>query len=70
MTRSNLHLVAGLLHATDVVDGDGVEALELGDGLRQLQIAFGDEQLGDQAEHLMSPHMRLGGLPFHHFLEQ
>ena len=45
-----LHLLGRLLDVADVVDNDGVEALEPGDGLRELQVALGDQKLGNQTE--------------------
>ena len=43
--KEHLHLLAGLLDVADVVDDDGVEALESSDRLRQFQVALGGEQL-------------------------
>ena len=48
--EKDLHLLGRLLDVADVVDDYGVETLEPGDGLRKLQVALGDQKLGDQSE--------------------
>ena len=48
--EEDLHLLRRLLDVADVVNDDGVEALQPGDGLRELQVALGYEKLGNQAK--------------------
>jgi len=43
--EEHLHLLGRLLDVADVVDDDGIESLESRDGLRELQVALGDEKL-------------------------
>lgn len=57
--EEHFHLFAGLLDVADVVDDDGVETLEAVDGLGQLEVAFGGEQLGDQPEGGHEEHLEL-----------
>lgn len=57
--KEHFHLLAGLLDVADVVDDRGVEALEPRDGLGQLQVAFGGQQLGDEAEGQHKEHLEL-----------
>jgi hypothetical protein len=48
--EEDFHLVAGVLNIADVIDHDGIEAVEACDHLGKPKVAFGGQKLVDQFE--------------------
>ena len=60
--EEHFHFLAGLVDVADIVEDDGIKALEFGKRGRQFQVALGGEQLGHEFEGGSEKHLQVVSL--------